>query len=84
MIFVGLLILGFLFYAFCAFWGLLLGFTAKIMSDKYKSGALPQKGTKYAEPPSHVNILTPPQPYDQSQDLAGWDGAEELDIEEEL
>lgn len=81
MIFVGLLIIGLVFYGFCSFWGFVIAATAKFMSDKYKSGALPQK---YAEPPSHVNLLIPPQPYDQAKNLAGWDGAEELDIEEDL
>jgi hypothetical protein len=84
VIFVGLLILGVAFYAFCSFWGLVLGGTAAYMSKKYKSGELPQKGNKYAEPPSHVNLLTPPTPYDQEADLAGWDGVEELDVEEDF
>ena len=84
MIFIGLLVIGLLFWAFCSFWGFLLGTVGTWMSEKYKSGELPQRGTKYAEPPSHVNLLTPPAPYDWETDLDGWDGAEELDVDEEI
>jgi hypothetical protein len=80
VIFVGLFILAVAFWAFCSFWGLLIGVVAAIMSKKYKREEL-LRGL--AEPPSHVNLLTPPTPYDRESDLSGWDGAEELDVGEE-
>jgi hypothetical protein len=85
VIFVGLLVLGFLFYVFCSFWGFVVAALATKQSNKYKrleaQGLLKHQRT--SEPPSHVTLLTPPTPYDQEEDLAGWDGAEELDIETE-
>jgi len=80
MIFIGIVVVLFLLYAFCAFWGLLIGGTAYIMSERYKR----QQAAAPAEPPSHVHLLTPPQPYDWETDLSGWDRGEELDVDEEL
>lgn len=69
-------------WAFLTFWGYVFGGLIAWRSHQYKTGKRPQK-LNISEPPSHVKLLTPPTPYNQETDLAGWDGAEELDVEEE-
>ena len=39
---------------------------------------------KEFEQPTHVNVLTREKPYEWSEELEGWDGAEELEIDEDI
>jgi hypothetical protein len=80
VILIVLLVIGFVFYGVISFFGLLIGGLVALQSSRIKR----KHARKLQEPPSHVNLLTPPTPYNWETDLSGWDGAEELEIEEEL
>jgi hypothetical protein len=70
---IGLVILVVLGLAFIWFWGLLIGGLAVWYEHKHP---------ELAEPSTHVNILTRDKPYDWSQETEGWDGSEELTIDD--
>jgi len=79
VIFVGIFFIILLVWGFCSFFGMLLGGVGYLMSERYK-----RLDSQPQEPLSHVHLLTPPTPYDWETDLEGWDGGEELDVDEEL
>lgn len=82
MIFLVIFVLGAIFYAFISFWGLLLGGIAFLVIRKKQRRQIRELALQ--EPPSHVTLLTPPKPYDWESATSGWDGAEELDVDEEI